>query len=232
MATHANRELIALYNLKTKRQKRRALKEDKEKQLLALYNRSNELYEAQQSLPMVPLKEPFQQGWKRTFVLNTSLTHSDNAEFYERLLDKINYVQYCRDRQFRYPTHRKKNGVKQYKMIEQPLAEYGKWDWQKLEQKLSEKEKVLFQQQQRWDSINRRYYTVYIFTESWRYQLIVTDNIIYEVREEDTVLKQMESELDKYLTRGNLWSEIFKVKDGFVYNRKGNCLKKRNTVLP
>ncbi len=220
MAINADRELIALYNLKTKRQKRRALKEDREKQLLRLYEQSKELYEAQRNLPMVPLNEPFQKDWKRTFAMHKSDLYGDKVDFYQCLLDKINTAQYSRDKQFRDPLHRKKNGQKLYRIHDQSIKEFEAYEWNDPKLLFTDKERELFQRVEYWHTIFRQQRVKYVFTEPWRYKLIVTANIIYEVREEDGILKQMESELDNYLRRANLWNAIYKVRDGSVYNWK------------
>lgn len=56
--------------IKSARQKRRLVKTDRDKQLIKLDKRRRELWQQQSLLPMVPLENPYQRGWKRLFVRN------------------------------------------------------------------------------------------------------------------------------------------------------------------
>ncbi|MBS1606677.1 MAG: hypothetical protein JST42_28740 [Bacteroidetes bacterium] len=63
--------------LKTARQKRRAQKADREKQLIRLEKLRTILWRAKQQLPWIPLEEPYQKGWKRFFVMREDVKRSD-----------------------------------------------------------------------------------------------------------------------------------------------------------
>ncbi|MGY3212657.1 hypothetical protein ACVW2L_001710 [Mucilaginibacter sp. HD30] len=55
--------------IKSARRKRRLVKTDRDKQLIQLDKRRDELWEQKTLLPMVTLEHPYQCGWKRFFVL-------------------------------------------------------------------------------------------------------------------------------------------------------------------
>ncbi len=230
MAHHADEELIALYNLKNKRQKRRALEEDRQKQLLRAHNEAVKIYELRRSLPMVPLKEPYQKGWKRTFILRRDQWLTPATMLYEQLLNKINTQQTCNDKLFRDPLRRKKNGQKLYRVYEQTLKEFTPWEWRDPKLELTEKEKELFQPLEYWHDTYREVRVKYEFMEPWRYELVVKPHIIYQVKEDDNVLEQRENELDFFRNNAYGRQALWKYRDGSIYNwrREEECKQKKH----
>ena len=69
-------DYIQCSRLKTKRQKKRLVKEDFEKQLIQLNKLQDELWEKKRCLPLVPLAMPYQKGWQRYFVLREDIARS------------------------------------------------------------------------------------------------------------------------------------------------------------
>ena len=89
------------YRLRSARNKKRSQKEDKEKRLIQLHKQEVKLWMDRRNLPLVPLAEPYQKGWKRFFVLREDVQGSNKAGFYESLLEKINTIQYSKDKGFK-----------------------------------------------------------------------------------------------------------------------------------
>lgn len=132
--------------LKTARQKRRLLKEDFDKQLIKLYLLQQRLYRQKAALPLIPLAEPYQKGWKRTFILRGDVARSAMGHFYLALLEKINTVDYSRSKSFTQLHKRKRKKVLQVKP--QYLREFCDWDHPGI--KLKDVEKAHFHKEERW----------------------------------------------------------------------------------
>ena len=94
------------YKLKTARQKKRLQKEDFDKRLIQIHKQEETLWNNRRKLPMVPLEQPYQKGWKRFFVLREDVRRCNKAAFYQQLLDKINTVQYSNDKNFKAKKNR------------------------------------------------------------------------------------------------------------------------------
>jgi hypothetical protein len=91
-------DYINCSRLKSKRKKKQLVKKDFEKQLIQLSKREKELWKKRRELPLVPLVAPYQKGWQRYFVLREDVARSNDALFYDILLEKINTVQYAPDK--------------------------------------------------------------------------------------------------------------------------------------
>ena len=214
MHTHAWPEDLLHYKLKTKRQKRRLVVEDRNKQLLRLNERLNELDDLQSKLTMVPLQEPYQRGWKRMFVLTDNTLLSGKADFYLRLLEKINTVEYCKNKSFRKRCHRRKKRKWQYEDIPQVLQQFDHWQWSHSKFKLTEKEKEFFHTEKVWSKDGRQYSIRYVFNEPWRYRLQVMPHIITETKMMDNVLAQEIGEMDYYIKSRDLQPLLHKLTKG------------------
>ncbi|WP_017497132.1 hypothetical protein [Flavobacterium sp. WG21] len=79
---------------KSKRKKRRLIKEDFEKQLIELRKLEVDLWKKRRNLPLVALEVPYQKGWQRNFKLRDDVARSSEASFYTELLEKINTWQF------------------------------------------------------------------------------------------------------------------------------------------
>ena len=128
--------------LKTARQKRRAQKADREKQLIRLEKLRTKLWLDKQQLPWIPLEEPYQKGWKRFFVLREDVKRSHMADFYQTLLNKINTAQYSRDKTF--SSRKRRLRRYEYTVRTQALREISVSEWNSPKLELTEKEKLLF----------------------------------------------------------------------------------------
>lgn len=91
--------------LKNNRRKKRLVKEDFEKHLVQLSRRKHVIHLAIKNLPLIELKEPYQKGWLRFFVVRKDVLRSAEGVFYENVLEKINTFQFSNQNTF---TNRKK----------------------------------------------------------------------------------------------------------------------------
>ena len=195
--------------IKTARQKKRLQKEDFDKQLLRLNRQQDELLQIKHKLPLIPLPEPYQKGWKRTFVLREDTTHSRQAVFYTTLLSKINTVNYATAKHFRQKLKRKKNRKKQYAVTPQWLREFYTWEWHR--SKLSPEEKAHFYPKECWSKDGKTKTVKYVFAEPWRFVLHVTPNIITHTRMVDEVLEQELQQIANYIDGNHLSPRILKL---------------------
>jgi hypothetical protein len=185
------------YRIKSARRKRRLVKKDRDKQLIKLSKKQSELWKQRWQLPMVPLRNPYQSGWKRLFVLRNDLRQTKTADFYRELLVKINTVRYHHDKSFKGKKRRRwKYG---YEIKQQLLQGISLNDWQANRLKLSDQEKVCFTRVESTNIYSKNIQVNYLFTEPWRFVLKVMPHIITEVRLLDTVLEQEIDALDNHI---------------------------------
>ena len=160
-------------------------------------------------LPWVPLAEPYQKGWKRFFVLREDIRRSKDADFYQTLLDKINTVQYSRDKAFRMRKRRMRRYV--YTVKTQAVREIELWEWVSPKLKLTEKERTLFFRYERWCSQSKYWKVSYVFTEPWRFVLRIRPHMITEQRMIDANLEAELRRLKNYIERNNLGGKMYKL---------------------
>lgn len=91
---------------------------------------------------MIPLDQPYQKGWKRSFVLREDVAKSGVAAFYSNLLPKINMTDYAADKSFKRKIRRKRK--KGYEVRTLYLREFSTCEWHHPKCKLTEAEKALF----------------------------------------------------------------------------------------
>lgn len=196
------------YRLRTARQRKRSQKEDHDKQLIRLHYRQEALSMARRRLPLIPLQEPYQRGWKRTFVLREDVTRSAAAAFYSNLLSKINTIDYAADRSFKRRIRRKKNRKKLYEVKPQHLRAFYDHEWKRV--RLSPEERVLFypREETRKDGTT---YVRYVFAEAWRFVLQVKPYMITHVKAVDELLEQEVQQIDNYITRHHLEPRLNKL---------------------
>ncbi|MDQ8192423.1 hypothetical protein [Roseibacillus persicicus] len=78
-----------------RRKRRRDLKE-RDRWLLSLEREKEELWAILQSTPWRPLKEPFQRGWEREFLLSEEAMRRKDGEQIAAALALVNPIQRCR----------------------------------------------------------------------------------------------------------------------------------------
>jgi len=213
-----NRPFHALsYRLRSARQKKRSQKQDFEKGLIQLHKQRSKLRAARQALPWIPLAEPYQKGWKRSFVLREDVKRSKNAPFYQALLDKINTVQHSRDKAFKTKTRRRRRNV--YEVRTQSLREFREQEWNSPKLKLTEKEKMFFYRKETWCPQNKWWEIRYAYTEPWRFSLQVRPHMITEVKMIDGQLEQEIQRTENYIEKNHLEPKIRKMTNGRRWRR-------------
>ncbi len=205
--------------IKSARQKRRLVKTDRDKQLIQLDKRRDELWEQKKLLPMIPLEHPYQRGWKRFFVLRDDVKHSPRKDFYEALLPKINTVEYHRDRSFKRKKRRKQRYVYQVKV--QMLRELSHHSWDINRINLTEEEKVCFTRVETFDVKTYRTEIKYVFAEPWRYVLKVAPHMVTHTKMMDADIERELSYIDDHIDNHNLAPRIDLLTRGRGYHWNG-----------
>ena len=183
--------------IRTKRRRKRASVEARDKKLIRLYKEEKELRKRKYNLPMIDLSPPIQKGYKRFFVVREDVKRSKMGSFYENLLQKINTFQYSSTKIFKKKAKRK--GKKVLVDIEQKLNVIYPHELKKL--KLDERQLNCFDYKIVLEVLGKtiREKHFYEFKEPWRYVLRIRPNMIDKVKAFDSELEQRIAELDTIL---------------------------------
>jgi hypothetical protein len=203
------------YRLKSARQKKRLVKKDRDKQLIQLDKHQNLLWKQQRELPMIPLARPYQKGWKRLFVLRKDVQQSAKAAFYQGILDKINTVEYHHDKSFK--RRKRKRWRYHYEERQQTLRSIDEHEWFRNKLKLTDEEQLFFYRHEVFSERRRETTVTYLFSEPWRFELVIRPHIIHEVKMVDELLEQELKTIDNHIENHCLWHRISKLNRGGVY---------------
>jgi len=203
------------YRLKSARQKRRLVKKDRDKQLIQLDKQRTILWDKIASLPKIPLKHPYQKGWKRFFVLHKDVQRGKKAAFYQGILDKINTVEYNHDISFKKRKRRKWRY--HYQERPQTLRSVSDNEWQRNKLKLTDAEQACFYRKEEWLPTCKRMDVTYVFFDLWRFVLVVKPHIIYEAKMVDELLEQELVAINNRIDKYNLWPKMTKLNKGSCY---------------
>ena len=197
------------------RTERKYFKNAFEKKLIALTKRRNQLYIEIRNLPMIALKEPYQRGFKRFFVLRDDIAQGIQASFFQEILDKINTFQIHPDDKFQTKRRRKRKRV--YIDKQQALKNFSEYDWSRNPKIiLTDKERGFFELRDVYNLSTKRTQKEYVFSQPWRFTLKIEPNMITHVRQLDTDLEQELQYINNYIEKRNLHGKI----DKLVYGRK------------
>lgn len=187
------------YRLRTARQKKRLVKEHRDKQLIQLEKYRRELWNKERNLGFEPLIPPVQRGWIRTFELRDDVKRSKHADFFEGILKKINTKDYSSRKDFKMK--KRKRGRKVYVERVQRLREPIYTDFVKLELTKAEQQffyPVLFLN---W---RKRWQQKYVFSEPWRFVAKIRPHMITEKKIVDTELESEIQLIKNYIERNCL----------------------------
>lgn len=217
------------YRLRTPRQRRRAVLTHRDKQLLALHRRRKALWQQRRDRPLVPLEPPVMRGWKRSFVLRDDVARRPDAAFYERILERINTVQYSHRRDFK--KKRRSQGRKIHVARDQYLKRLELWEWQKAG--FTPQEAALF------DLVEApcpyrpgTWVYRYVFREAWRYVLRIRPNRITHTRLHNAEAEATEKAIDNYLERQDKRNRLNKLLDGSSCRNRWKAWKPADPHYP
>ncbi len=72
----------------------------REKHLRRLEREVNRLYQANRAAPAVPLEQPYQRGWSKTYVLRDDVLRRPDAEVFRTVLNVVNNRVHAKTRDF------------------------------------------------------------------------------------------------------------------------------------
>ncbi|MEO7976837.1 hypothetical protein [Flavobacterium sp.] len=226
-------DYIKCSRLKNKRRKKRLVKEDFEKQLVQLSKRRHAIYLAIKNLPLIELKEPYQKGWVRFFVVRKDVLRSPDGVFYENVLEKINTFQFSNQKIFM--NRKKRFGKKAENPKEQFVSNISISDWNTNTFELTEKEKSCFTLVEKWSDLYNRFLRNYKFNEPWRFVFKIEPYIITHKKAVDVLLESEFRLIDNYIENRNLRGKIYKSRnrDSYYYRsleklRNNNEIKTKN----
>ena len=214
--------------IRSPRAKKRALREDREKQLLKLERELNEISTLQHNMGYVPLDPPIMRGWKRTFVLRADVAASAKAAFYQGILDRINITDYHHDRKFMVTKRVRGQKVKVVKELRLP----GLWAWHWDKCRFNEKEKMEFGLECRFDT-NGRLCHQYVFRDKWRFVPKVMANMITRVKVQSIELETREAWIDNHFTYNGSRNKLRSLRGGrrrFVTPTRQQQMQLKNEV--
>jgi hypothetical protein len=203
---------ILSYRLRTVRQKKRMQYEDFDKQLLRLYREDKALGLRAKNLGWEPLIPPVQKGWKRFFVLREDVAGSKHAEFFERILKKINTYDWSYRKDFKI--RKRKFGKKHYVVKPQILLQPYPYHFAKLD--FTEEEKRFFHEEYRYTRSGEMI-KYYVFNEPWRFVLRIRPNMIDKIKKIDGEIESRSKEIDNYLDENDFRNRLTKILDGDCY---------------
>lgn len=211
--------------IKSTRQKKRLSKKDLDKQLRRIYKLNETLYQQKLSLPLVPLAEPYQRGWKRMFILKEDVARSKQADFYRDLLKKINTVEYSPNKSFTKKKRRKRKKV--YEIRPQYLRDFYTWEWHHPKCKLTDAEKAHFSLKEYWCSQQKTIIFKYVFTEPWHFILQVRPNMVTHTKMVDETLERAIQQLENHIERNHLRPVMNRLIHGASYRRRRDMENER-----
>ncbi|NCD68564.1 hypothetical protein [Mucilaginibacter agri] len=204
--------------IKSVRRKKRLVKTDRDKQLIQLDKRRNELWEQRKKSPPIALEQPYQRGWKRFFVLREDVKCGPHAEFYEALLAKINTTHYHHDKSFKHKKRRKwRYGHVVKKQI---LHEFDLYHWNNNKAGLSEQEKECFTRVETYSIKTKRLEVKYVITEPWRYVLKIQPHMVTHKKQVSSELEQELAWIDNYISQHYLSPRIHLLTHGKNYRSR------------
>lgn len=181
-----------------------------ERKLIQLFFEQRNLSKQISNLGYEKLDPPVQRGWRRFFVLRKDVARSDDALFFQKLLDKINTIQYSSKKEFKVKY--RKFGKKIYEEREQNLQRLFPDCYAKKE--FTEREKKYFYPALEHDLYRKRLIWVYRFLEPWRFELKIEPNIIYRTKIKDFNLIKRLDEIHQYLEWNDLQTKQCRLMHG------------------
>ncbi|PQA93631.1 hypothetical protein B0A69_11555 [Chryseobacterium shigense] len=213
-----NKNLL-FHRLRSARSRKRTGKKDVEKQIRKKYQRSKELWNLRRNIPWIPLENPYQRGFVRFFVLSDDVKRSEDADFYEGILKKINTYLYSESRLFL--KKRRKFGRRIYVEKPQRLNTISSYAWTDPKFGLIPRERQYFLKREEYHPFRKRNETYYEFIEPWRFTLRIRPHMITHYKPVDAEIEKEYAEIESYISQYKVAGIIQK-----TINGKSNAWKK------
>jgi hypothetical protein len=202
-------------HIMSERRKIRRIHKGKEREIFRLKKELRSLWKQQGDILPVPLKEPYQYGWVRLFILEDDQKYRPETAFYEEILREINTYQYSLDKRFVRRRIRKNRHRGKYAIRPQALMRIRESHFNSPKCRLTPEQKRLFVRKRKWHTPSRSWEVKYEFTEPWRYKLVIRPRIITEYFPVDNLLESRIKEIELYFDERNL--PLWDYADGWDY---------------
>jgi hypothetical protein len=210
---------LLFHRLRSARSRKRTGKKDVEKQIRKKHKRSKELWYLRRNIPWIPLEKPYQRGFVRFFVLSDDVKRSEDADFYEGILKKINTYMYSESRLFL--KKKRKFGRRIYVEKPQRLNTISSYAWTDPKFGLIPGERQYFLKIEEYNPFRKRDDIYYEFIEPWRFVLRIRPNMITHYKPVDLDLEKEYAEVESYIKRNKVTGIIQK-----TINGKSNAWKR------
>ncbi|MFN8673009.1 MAG: hypothetical protein U0457_13140 [Candidatus Sericytochromatia bacterium] len=184
----------------SKRRKIREIKKYKEKNLLKKNKRLSELRRKiwrEDEQEYIELDKPIKWGYKKYFILRDDIKNRKDANFFEKILEKINDFVYCKEKTFL----KKDYHTKKKKPILHELQALSHRDFVKLE----EKEKELFKSK----LIKRE--LKFFFIYDWMFIPKISPHYLTHIKVIKSDLHKEKTEIEEFINDRNLIYKIDKI---------------------
>lgn len=182
-------------NLHPKRWKTRRKRTASDKQIISLYLELNQIRKIISEMEYEELEKPIQKGYKRQFELKEDVRREKDADFFQRILNKINTIQYSRDKQFKKVRSRRLSKYKYRKRNNPSLLDLTEKQFKNLE----EREKIYFYPIEIYYPNTKLWVTRFRFVMPWLFEMRIRPNLFTKVQKRNWEAEQREKEIESLL---------------------------------
>ena len=196
---------------------------EKEKDLRRMYKEYERLRDKwRETGQVVPLEEPYQQGWHRYFVLRDDAKNRDDSRYMQQALDLVNNQQY---------SHREDFKTKDYKTgkwlpLNQRLGHITEEKYETLNERIKKYfMKATWFVYTDYQRKTRKVVTGYVLREQFYYVLKIVPRMVTHQWIPDEEYETRMAEMQHYFQRAGLWPKIEKMMN---WNHKNFYDRKEN----
>lgn len=210
-------------NLHPKRWKTRRKHTASDKKIIGLYKELRHLWKIISEMEYEELEKPIQKGYKRHFELKEDVRLGKDADFFQGILNRINTVQYSKNKQFKKGRSKRLGKYKYRKRGNPTLLDLTERQFKTL----GEREKLYFYQIETYYSNTKLWVTRYRFAEPWLFELRVRPNLFTKVQKRNWEAEHREKEIESFLVTKRQFTKTEKTRKVYSW-----CLENWNYLSP
>ena len=198
-------------NLHSKRWKTRRKQAASDKRIIGLYRELRSLWQTIHNMEFEELEVPIQRGYKRHFELSESIKLGKDADFFQGILNKINSVQYSKDKQFKKARSRRIGKYKYRKKGNPMLLDLTEREFKAL----SEREKLYFYPIETYYPNTKLWVTRYRFAEPWLFEIRIRPNMLTKEKKRNWEAECRRNEVEYYLEKKKNFTKTEKTRRAY-----------------
>lgn len=209
-----------------KRKNKKITVEAKDKKLIALQQRANELIQIRRNAPRVAIPKPIQKGWKKTFVLRDDITRTPNASIISGMLGVINNSIYSKDGTFKvkkfYSRQMEDQTLRLKSIPAHKINNYGWPDWAI--------KKYFTLSWVQYSTLNGAFVgsnKQYVFNFPYMFDEVVLPNMVTHLPAFDPELEKELNGIYRFMNKTNGWERLNKLHGNSKYYFDKNNTKRR-----